>query len=189
MKIVIKAENTSVRSKSVAQVLALVAKRFIGDGHRLVITHGDSEPPAFHLNRNNGTKAAVHGAGCPIEGRDTALEMLYGNPTIALRAAFKMAGLMAIRLSGADGNVFCVRREPTSMIAEIVAADPFWLEVISAKGGIPLLDNLALGPGEEYCWINADQVASACATAWDADALIILAEADRLQEQNGTVIR
>lgn len=191
MKIVIKIENTSLQSEPVAQALALVAKRFIGDRHRLVIVHGDNDPPVPQSNGNgqNEAKSAAHLQVCLVGNNDPALEMICGNPTKALRAALKIAGLTAIRLSGADGNIFRVRQGPAPGIAAIAATDPFWLEVIASNGGIPLVDNLTLNPGQKYCWINTDQVASACAIGWDADALIVLSENHGLEAPNGAVIR
>jgi acetylglutamate kinase len=54
---------------------------------------------------------------------------------------------------------------------------------------VPVISSLALGFDGEYYNVNADQMASACAVACGANALIYLTDVAGVKDAEGTVIR
>jgi acetylglutamate kinase len=54
---------------------------------------------------------------------------------------------------------------------------------------VPVVSSLALGVDDEYYNINADHMASACAVACGAHALIYLTDVAGVKDAEGTVIR
>jgi len=92
-------------------------------------------------------------------------------------AMLAVPGLISIVLSGRQ-----------VLVGEIVSSDPRWLEAIWAMRAVPVLSSLALGFDGEYYNINADQMASACAVACDADALIFLTDVAGVKDAEGNVI-
>jgi acetylglutamate kinase len=54
---------------------------------------------------------------------------------------------------------------------------------------VPVISSLALGFDGEYYNVNADQMASACAIACGAHALIYLTDVAGVKDAEGTVIR
>ncbi len=51
-----------------------------------------------------------------------------------------------------------------------------WIERLWSAGVVPVVASLALGFDGEYYNVNADQMASACAVACGADALVYLTD-------------
>jgi len=74
-------------------------------------------------------------------------------------------------------------------VGEISSVDPRWIEAIWANDGVPVISSLALGSDGEYYNVNADQMASACATGCGANALIFLTDVAGVKGADGTVIR
>ena len=93
-----------------------------------------------------------------------------------LVAALGSHGQAAVGLSGGDGLIFRARKKRTTpdlgFVGEIVASDTRWLDAIWNMGAVPVISSLALGFDGEYYNINADEMASACAVACKADALV-----------------
>jgi acetylglutamate kinase len=54
---------------------------------------------------------------------------------------------------------------------------------------VPVVSSLALGNDGEYYNVNADTMASACAVACGADALIYLTDVDGVKDAAGSVLR
>jgi acetylglutamate kinase len=108
-------------------------------------------------------------------------------------AAIVAAGNPAIGLCGGDGMSFRARKKQTEgydlgFVGEICSVEPRWMEAIWNEGGIPVLSSLALGSDGEYYNVNADQMASACASACHADTLIFLTDVPGVKDAAGSVI-
>jgi acetylglutamate kinase len=71
----------------------------------------------------------------------------------------------------------------------VSAADAHWFEIIWANKGVPVIASVALGSDGQYYNVNADQMASACAIACHAHALIFLTDVPGVRGADGTVIR
>ena len=61
--------------------------------------------------------------------------------------------------------------------------------MIWQQGCIPVISSVALGSDGQYYNINADQMASACAVACHANALIFLTDVPGVKDADGLVIR
>jgi acetylglutamate kinase len=119
--------------------------------------------------------------------------VLGGRVNKTLVAALTQAGASAMGLTGGDGHVFRARKKITEhdlgFVGEIAATDPKWLDAIWAMGAIPVISSIALGFDNEYYNINADEMASACAIATKADALVFLTDVPGVKDANGNVMR
>jgi acetylglutamate kinase len=119
--------------------------------------------------------------------------VLSGRVNKSLVAALGKHGQAAVGLCGGDGLVFRARKKRTApdlgFVGEIVASDPRWLEAIWKMGAVPVISSLALGFDGEYYNINADEMASACAAACKADALVFLTDVPGVKDANGEVMR
>jgi acetylglutamate kinase len=96
-------------------------------------------------------------------------------------------------LTGGDGHVFRARKKKTTpdlgFVGEIASTDPRWLEAIWKMGAVPVISSIALGFDGEYYNINADEMASACAIATKADALVFLTDVPGVKGADGNVMR
>jgi acetylglutamate kinase len=73
-------------------------------------------------------------------------------------------------------------------VGEICEADARWLEAIWSGGGVPVLASLAPGEDGEYYNVNADAMASACAAACRAEALVFLTDVSGVRHAAGEVM-
>jgi acetylglutamate kinase len=127
------------------------------------------------------------------ETRDAALMVLGGRVNKSLVAALDHCGQAAMGLTGGDGHVFRARKKKTTpdlgYVGEIAATDTKWLDAIWTMGAIPVISSIALGFDGEYYNINADEMASACAVATKADALVFLTDVPGVKGADGNVMR
>ena len=96
-------------------------------------------------------------------------------------------------MTGGDGHVFRARKKRTEpdlgYVGEIAASDPRWLEAIWTMNAVPVISSIALGFDGEYYNINADEMASACAVATRANALVFLTDVPGVKGADGNVLR
>jgi acetylglutamate kinase len=109
-------------------------------------------------------------------------------------AAITATGQAAVGLCGGDGAAFLARKKKSKdgdlgFVGEISSVDPRWIQAIWENDGIPVISSLALGSDGEYYNVNADQMASACASGCQSDALIFLTDVAGVKGADGSVIR
>ena len=195
MKIVVKIGGAALDDESVLRKCAHAIVDLAGDGHRVAVVHGGGGALTRTLQRLGKKSEFVNGLRVTdAETRDMALMVLAGLVNKKLVAAIGAAGKPALGLSGGDGLSFRARRKPANgvdlgYVGEIVAVDARWIEMIWEQGGIPVIASLATSATGEYLNINADQMASACAVACQASALIFLTDVPGVKDADGSVIR
>ena len=122
-----------------------------------------------------------------------ALMVLAGKVNKSLVAALGSLGQPAVGLCGGDGLLFRARKKRTApdlgFVGEIAASDTRWIEAIWQLSGVPVISSMALGFDGEYYNINADEMASACAIACHADALVFLTDVPGVKGADGHVLR
>ena len=102
-------------------------------------------------------------------------------------------GRAAIGLCGGDLGLF--RASPMQghpelgYVGEISSVEPRWLEMLWQHDVVPVISSIALGKDGEYYNINADHMASACAAACNAHALVFLTDVAGVKDADGAVIR
>jgi acetylglutamate kinase len=64
---------------------------------------------------------------------------------------------------------------------------PFF-EMIFGSGMVPVVSSIALGPDSQFYNINADQMASACASGTGCDSLIFLTDVPGVRDEQGAVM-
>jgi len=111
-----------------------------------------------------------------------------------LVAALAGVGQSSVGLCGGDGLTFRARKKVSSgqdlgFVGEISSVDPRLVHAIWQQQSVPVISSVALGSDGEYYNVNADQMASACAVACNANALIFLTDVDGVKDADGLVIR
>ncbi len=96
----------------------------------------------------------------------------------------------AVGLSGLDGQLVRARRAAADLglVGLIQAVYPALIRTISRAGFVPVIAPLGLGPDDEVLNINADDVATAVATALGATALIFLSNVPGVKDDAGALI-
>src|ERR1700741_2227016 len=194
MRYVVKLGGTALENAETLHGCARAIVEMVRDGHQVAVVHGGGVALTRTLKALG--KQSVFVAGLRItdaETRDAALMVLGGRVNKSLVAALNQLGVAAVGLTGGDGHVFRARKKRTEhelgFVGEIASTDPKWLDAIWTMGAIPVISSIALGFDGEYYNINADEIASACAIATKADALVFLTDVPGVKGSDGQVMR
>ncbi len=194
MRLVVKLGGATLEDARLLHGCARAIVELARSGNQVAVVHGGG----VALTRTLGQlgKQSEFVAGLRItdrETRDAALMVLAGRVNKSLVAALGRQGQVAVGLSGGDGLVFRARKKRTvpdlGFVGEIVASDTRWLHAIWQMHAVPVISSLALGFDGEYYNVNADEMASACAVAARADALVFLTDVPGVRGANGEVMR
>ncbi len=194
MKFVVKLGGAALEDPALLTRCARSIADLAKDGHRVALVHGGGVQLTRLLKQMGKQSEFVAGLRITdAETRDAALMVLGGRVNKSLVAALDHCGQSAMGLTGGDGHVFRARKKITEhdlgFVGEIAATDPKWLDAIWTMGAVPVISSIALGFDGEYYNINADEMASACAVATKADALVFLTDVPGVKDANGNVMR
>ena len=194
MRYVVKLGGAALENAETLHGCAQGIVELVRDGHQVAVVHGGGVALTRTLKQLGKQSEFIAGLRITdAETRDTALMVLAGRVNKALVASLGAHGQPAVGLSGGDGLIFRARKKRTApdlgFVGEIVSSDPRWLEAIWTMGAVPVLSSLALGFDGEYYNINADEMASACAVAARADALIFLTDVPGVRGADGEIMR
>jgi acetylglutamate kinase len=194
MKFVVKLGGAALEKPDLLQTCARSITELVKDGHKVAIVHGGGVQLTKLLTQMGKKSEFISGLRITdAETRDAAIMVLGGRVNKSLVAALDQCGQSAVGLTGGDGHVFRARKKKTTpdlgFVGEIAETDPRWLDAIWAMGAVPVISSIALGFDGEYYNINADEMASACAVATKADALVFLTDVPGVKGADGNVMR
>jgi len=194
MKFVVKLGGAALENPELLQRCARAIAELAKDGHKVALVHGGGVQLTRVLAQMGKKSEFVAGLRVTdAETRDAALMVLGGRVNKALVAALDQCGQAAMGLTGGDGHVFRARKKKTTpdlgYVGEIAATDTKWLDAIWTMSAVPVISSIALGFDGEYYNINADEMASACAIATKADALVFLTDVPGVKGADGNVMR
>ncbi len=194
MKLVVKIGGAALADAGVVRRVAHAVVDLAHGGHRVVVVHGGGSTLSATLAALGRETRFVDGLRVTDAAtRDVAVMVLAGLVNKKLVAAIGAAGAPALGLCGGDLRVVQARRkvarEDLGFVGEVTSVDASWLERLPAHGAIPVLASVALGNDGEYYNVNADEVASACAAALKADALVFLTDVAGVRDADGIVMR
>lgn len=194
MKYVVKLGGAGLENPSLLEGCTRAIVELARDGNQVAIVHGGGVQLTRTLKALGKQSEFVNGLRVTdAETRDVALMVFAGRVNKSLVAALGALGQPAVGLTGGDGLLFRARKKRTSpdlgFVGEIASSDPRWLEAIWQLNGVPVLSSMALGFDGEYYNINADEMASACAVACRADALVFLTDVPGVKDADGEVLR
>ncbi len=194
MKFVVKLGGATLENPEILHQCAKAIAELVKDGNLVAVVHGGGVQLTRTLKQLGKQSEFVAGLRVTdAETRDAALMVLGGRINKFLVASLGAHGQPAVGLSGGDGLIFRARKKRTApdlgYVGEIVASDPRWLEAIWKMGSVPVISSMALGFDGEYYNVNADEMASACATACKADALVFLTDVPGVRGADGEVMR
>ncbi len=193
MKLVVKIGGAALDNKELVNKFAKTIPSLCREEHKLVIVHGGGAALSRTLKQLGCETTFVNGLRVTNEQtRDVAMMVLAGQLNKQLVAAIGAAGQPAIGICGGDLRIFraAKKRYPDlGFVGEIVSVDSPWIERLWAAGIVPVVSSLALGNDGEYYNVNADAMASACAIACGANALVYLTDVPGVKDADGTVLR
>lgn len=194
MRIVVKLGGATLEDAALLVRAALAIKQLARE-HQVAIVHGGGTALTRMLERVGKASTFVNGLRVTdAETRDFAVMVLAGHMNKKLVAALASINQAGVGMCGGDGMTFRARKKAANghdlgFVGEISSADPRWIETIWQQGCVPVISSVALGSDGQYYNVNADQMASACAVACRANALIFLTDVAGVKDADGLVIR
>jgi acetylglutamate kinase len=193
MKVVIKIGGAALDDKQLVSRFAKTIPSLVREGHKLVIVHGGGTALTRTLKQLGCETTFVDGLRVTdSQTRDVAIMVLAGQLNKQLVAAIGEAGQPALGICGGDLRMVLAskkKKPDLGFVGDVCAVDEQWIERLWSAGVVPIISSLALGFDGEYYNVNADQMASACAIACSADALIYLTDVAGVKDAEGAVIR
>ncbi len=194
MRIVVKLGGATMEDAALLHRAVLAVKELARE-HQVAVVHGGGLALTRMLAQVGKVSEFVDGLRVTdAETRDIAVMVLAGHMNKKLVAALSSVGQSAMGLCGGDGLAFRARKKTSNghdlgFVGEISSVDPRWIETIWQQGCLPVISSVALGCDGQYYNVNADQMASACAVACHANALIFLTDVSGVKDADGLVIR
>jgi len=179
------------RVRAFAGAVAALARQ-----HRVAVVHGGGAALTRTLSELGHASTFVDGLRVTdARTRDVAVMVLGGHANKRLVAAIDAAGVPAAGLCGSDLRILRAEKKASGMagvdlgyVGEVREVDWRWVETLWAGGAVPVIASIAAaGDGELYN-VNADEVASACAVACRADALVFLTDVEGVRDADGRVL-
>jgi len=196
MTIVVKIGGAALDDAAVVERFAHSIAAMVKDGHRVAVVHGGGAALSRTLRRLGCESHFVQGLRVTdAQTRDIALMVLAGQLNKQLVAAMGKAGQFALGLCGGDLGLFRAQKrcgkgeEDLGYVGEICTVERRWFDTLWQNGVVPVIASIALGMDGEYYNVNADQMATACAIACQAQALVFLTDVPGVKGGDGAVIR
>lgn len=191
MRVLIKLGGTLLDAAESRKRLAREAAEVQRSGVDLVVVHGGGKQMTSFLSERGIESHFVGGLRVSTpEVIDAVLKVLAGTVNHELVAALVEAGAKAAGLSGIDASL--VEAEPMhadlGAVGRPVRCNPELLLLLSRNGYLPVVACVAGDRQGRIYNVNADQMAVACAAAFQADRLLFLTDVDGVRGADGRII-
>jgi acetylglutamate kinase len=190
VKVLIKLGGTLLDSEDsrtrLARELAAASK-----SAQIVVVHGGGKQMTRFLAERGIESQFVGGLRVTTpEVIDAVLKVLAGTVNHELVAALVAEGMDAVGLSGIDACL--VEAEPMhadlGAVGRPVRSNPAILNLLASSGYVPVVACVAGDRQGRIYNVNADQMAVACATGFEADRLLFLTDVDGVRGDAGSVV-
>jgi acetylglutamate kinase len=181
LKILVKLGGTLLDQEDLRSSLAGQIANAARNGYEVVVVHGGGKQMTRFLSERGVESRFVNGLRVTTpETMDAVVKVLAGTVNHELVAALTRSGACAVGLSGVDSLLAtAVQMDPAlGAVGRVVKSNPALLRLLTANGYIPVVACLA-GDAEGRMYnVNADQMAVACASGFEAGQLIFLTDVD-----------
>ena len=181
MKLLVKLGGTLLDTGDSRGRLAAEIARLAEQGHRVVVVHGGGKQLTRYLAERGVESRFVGGLRVTTpQTLEAVVKILAGQVNTELVAVLARAGARAVGLTGADdGLVRAVRMAPElGAVGKVEGARAELLDLLTGHGYLPVVACLASGAQGELYNVNADQMAAACAVAFQAHRLVFLTDVE-----------
>lgn len=128
----------------------------ISQSHRVLIVHGNQAPVSHGPKSVEGAQADVP-ESLVGSGLSEVLPVVHANKYLA--SLLNIIGVPAFGFCGLDGNIVHLRlgSGTNTAEAEVASISPFWLNVVTENGGVPVLGNIGVAPDRSWKMLSSDQ--------------------------------
>jgi acetylglutamate kinase len=185
-------EDTGMRLHLLKQISEIAAQ-----GHEIILVHGGGKSLNRRLSQMQMTSQFIDGLRVTdAETLGVAVMVLSGEVNKNIVAELSGLGTKALGICGADAAaVRCVQLSdlcgyPSGIgfVGKPVEVNAAFFDLVLGAGLVPVVSSIALGKNSQLYNINADQMASACASGTGCTSLIYLTDVPGVRDENGVVI-
>jgi len=181
VKLLVKLGGTLLDSEASLRRLCGEIVEVARQGRQVVVVHGGGKQMTRFLTERGVESRFIGGLRVTTpETMDAVLNVLAGSVNKQLVAALIAAGADAVGLSGIDACLVEAEpiRDELGQVGRPVRCNPALLDCLSAAGYLPVVACVAGDRQGRVYNVNADQMAVACASGFQADQLIFLTDVD-----------
>jgi acetylglutamate kinase len=185
-------EDAGTRGRLLRQISDIAAQ-----GHEIILVHGGGKSLNRRLSQLQMTSQFIDGLRVTdAETLGVAVMVLSGEVNKKIVAEMSALGTQALGICGADAaSIRCVQLSdlpgyPSGIgfVGKPVEVKASFFDMVLGAGLVPVVSSIALGPDAQLYNINADQMASACASGARCASLIYLTDVPGVRDENGAVI-
>ena len=185
-------EEAPVRQSILSEIASLKL-----EGNEIILVHGGGKSLSRRLGQLGIPSRFVDGLRVTdTETRDVALMVLAGEVNKAMIVELERLGTSAVGICGADAcAVRCVALsgDPGSpqnlgLVGRPTEVNRSFFESLLALKIMPVVSSLALGQDFQLYNVNADHMASVCASGTGCQALIYLTDVPGVRDGDGAVL-
>jgi acetylglutamate kinase len=185
-------EDAGTRRHLLAQIARMEAQ-----GYEIILVHGGGKSLSRRLSQLQMESRFIEGLRVTdAETLQVAVMVLAGEVNKRIVAEMSDLGSRALGICGADaGAVRCVRLADLpgnpggiGYVGIPTDVNGAFFKMILGAGIVPVVSSIALGPDAQLYNVNADQMASACASGAYCDSLIYLTDVPGVRDENGSVL-
>jgi len=178
------------------RLLAQVS-RLVKQGREVILVHGGGKSLNRRLSQMQMKSQFIDGLRVTdAETLGVAVMVLSGEVNKRIVAEMNHLGTRALGICGADAAaVRCVDVSglpgyPAGIgfVGKPVHVDREFFDAILKAGLVPVVSSIALGPDSQLFNVNADQMASACASGAHCDSLIYLTDVPGVRDEEGRIL-
>ncbi len=181
MRILVKLGGTLLDNPNLRDRLACEITAAQASGIETVVVHGGGKQMTRYLAERGIESRFVNGLRVTTpETVDAVLKVFAGTVNHELVAAVNRAGAKAVGLSGIDALLVEAEQMDPALgaVGRVTKSNAALLELLTGNGYVPVVACVAGGREGQIFNVNADQMASACATGFHADQLIFLTDVE-----------
>jgi acetylglutamate kinase len=186
-------EDAEIRMRLLSQV-SNVAKQ----GHQIILVHGGGKSLNRRLSQMQMVSEFIDGLRrTDADTLQAAVMVLAGEVNKKIVAELSRLEIRAVGICGADAeSVRCISVEgqpgyPAGIgfVGKPTTVNSAFFDMLLNAGLIPVVSSIGLGPDSQLYNINADQMASACASGAGCASLVFLTDVPGVRDENGAVIK
>jgi len=188
VKALVKLGGTLLDAPESRRRLACEIADFARSGVQVAVVHGGGKQMTRFLTERGVESRFVNGLRVSTpEVIDAVLKVLAGTVNHELVGAFVAAGARAVGLSGIDASLTIA--EPINAdlgaVGRPVRTNPALLDLLVSNDYLPVIACIGGGKNGEVYNVNADQMAVACASGFQADRLYFLTDVEGVRDESG----
>jgi acetylglutamate kinase len=180
-------DQTDSRDRIAREISSIQAQH----GLHVVVVHGGGKQMTSFLAERGVSSRFINGLRVTSpEIIDAVMKVFIGTVNTELVASFRKAGARPVGLSGVSaGLVDAVRlSEDLGQVGRPVRSDPRILTLLTAESFIPIVACVAGDVSGNIFNVNADQLAVACASSFEADKVFFLTDVDGVRGASGKTV-